>query len=201
MRRAVIAALFLVPLLGVCPVAQQRFSNATAGIALSPPAGWSVVSMQEVMQNRANIRLSDSELQAGLQRATAPLFAFAKYPEPHPTLNPTFQIVLRPSPAPPGTPATTILAAATQTLQKVYPDFQFIEPIRSTVVSGLPAASMKAAYTLRTQQGNAHRIVVRMWLVPRGSTMFLIGGSGPIDGPDVSEGEFESALASIQIEP
>jgi len=60
---------------------------------------------------------------------------------------------------------------------------------------------MKAAYTLRTQQGNAHRIVVRMWLVPRGSTMFLIGGSGPIDGPDVSEGEFESALASIQIEP
>ena len=157
--------------------------------------------MQDVMQNRAKVRVPDSELQAGLQRATAPLFVFAKYPEPHPTLNPTIQIVLRPSPGTAGTPATTILAGASQTMQKVYPDFQFLEPIRSAVISGMPAASMKATYTLRTQQGNAYRILSRMWLVPRGSTMFLIGMSGPLDGPDVSEGEFESALASIQIEP
>ena len=201
MRRAVIAALLLIPLLGARPVAQQQFRNATAGIALSPPAGWSVVSMQDVMQNRAKVRVADAELQAGLQRATAPLFVFAKYPEPHPTLNPTIQIVLRPAPGTAGTPATTILAGATQTLQKVYPDFQFIEPIRSAVISGMPAASMKAAYTLRTQQGGAYRILSRMWLVPRGSTMFLIGMSGPVEGPDVSDGEFAGALASIQIEP
>ena len=105
MRRITVAALLLALILAPGLIAQERFSNATAGISLSPPAGWAVVSMQEVMQNRAKVRLSDSELQAGLQRATAPLFVFAKYPEPHPTLNPTLQVVLRPSPAAAGTPA------------------------------------------------------------------------------------------------
>jgi hypothetical protein len=38
------------------------------------------------------------------------------------------------------------------------------------------------------------------WLVPRGSTIFLIGMSGAADGTDVAEAEFAAALASIQIE-
>jgi hypothetical protein len=33
--------------------AESRFENATAGISLVPPAGWHVMSMQSVMDNRA----------------------------------------------------------------------------------------------------------------------------------------------------
>src|SRR5512133_324734 len=69
--------------------AQQRFTNATAGISVTPPAGWHVVSMQQVMENRGKVRIPDEELQAGLQRSTAPLFVFAKYEEPYAGLNPT----------------------------------------------------------------------------------------------------------------
>ena len=198
---ALAAALLAVLVLVTSSHAQERYSNPTAGISLTPPAGWSVVSMQEVMQNRSKVRLPDSQLQAGLQRATAPLFAFAKYPEPYTGLNPTVQIVLRPSPATAGAAPTAILSAATQTLQQLYPDFRFVDPIQNAVVSRMPAAYMKATYTLRTQQGNAHRILSRMWLVPRGAYMFLIGMSGPTEGADVSERDFTSALASIAIEP
>src|SRR5690242_5423120 len=78
---------------------QERFTNQTAGISLVPPAGWQVISMQSVIENRGKLRLSDAQLQAGIQRATAPLFVFAKYPEPFTGINPTVQIVLRPKPA------------------------------------------------------------------------------------------------------
>ena len=201
MHRGLVVCLLALPLLLVVSHAQQRYDNGTAGISLAAPAGWHVVSMQQVMENRSKVRLPDSQLQAGLQRAAAPLFVFAKYPEPSTTLNPTFQVVLRPAAAPPGTPATTILAGAAQTLQQIYPDFRFVEPIQTAVVSRMPAAYMKATYTLRTQQGNAHNVLARTWLVPRGATMFLIGMSGPVQGPDVSEREFAEAFASIQIEP
>ena len=201
MSRALGCALLAFPLFLAASHAQQRYSNPTAGVSVTPPAGWSVVSMQQVLENRSKVRLPDAELQTGLQRATAPLFAFAKYPEPHVGLNPSVQIVLRPSPSAANSSAATILAGAIDTLQKLYPDFQFVEPIRNVAVSGMPAAYMKASYTLRTQQGNAHRILSRMWLVPRGAYMFLIGMSGPTEGADVSEREFATALASIEIQP
>ena len=201
MSRAIVAALLALPLLLAISQAQQRYNSPTAGIAVTPPAGWNVVSMQQVMQNRSKVRLPDSELQAGIQRATAPLFVFAKYPEPHTGLNPTVQIVLRPSPSTAGVRPTTVLAGAIQTLQQAYPDFRFVDPIQDTSVSGMPAAYVKASYTLRTQQGNAHPILARMWLVPRGAYMFLIGMSGATEGADVSEREFATALASIEIQP
>jgi hypothetical protein len=194
---ALMAGLWLAGTVG----AQSRFDNATAGISITPPAGWHVTSMQQVMDNRAQVRLPDEELTAGLQRATAPLFVFSKYPEPHPTLNPTVQVVLRPRPASLGAAPTVLLKAAISTLQQAFPDFTFIDPIQPATVSGLPAAYMKATYTLRTANGGAFRVLSRTWLVPRGKVMFLIGMSGTTKGKDLSEAEFRAALASIRIEP
>ena len=192
-----VASVCLVATVGA---AQSRVDNPTAGISITPPAGWHVISMQRVMQNRAQVRLGDDELAAGFQRATAPLFVFSKYPEPHPALNPTVQVVLRPAPASLGTSATTMLKATIETLQRAFPDFTFVDPIQPATVAGFPAAYMKATYTLRTGGGGAFRVMSRTWLVPRGKHMFLIGMSGTPAGDDVSEAEFRGALESIQIE-
>ena len=180
--------------------AQSRFENATAGISLMPPAGWHVMSMQSVMENRAKVRLPDDQLTAGLQRAAAPLFVFSKYPESHSALNPTVQVVLRPAPASLGPSPTAIMKATIATLQQAFPDFRIVDPIQPTTVSGFPAAYMKATYTLRTAKGTASPVMARTWLVPRGKVMFLIGMSGTTGGDDVAEAEFLSALASIRIE-
>jgi hypothetical protein len=156
--------------------------------------------MPKVMSNRSKVRLPDAELQAGLQRATAPLFVFSKHPEPFPSLNPTVQVVLRPRPASLPTSATALLRIATETLQRAFPDFAFVEAIRDTQVSGLPAAYMKASYTLKTGTQGYHRVLSRTWLVPRGSFMFLIGMSGTTAGDDTSEVEFATAIKSVSIE-
>lgn len=180
--------------------AQERVGNATAGISIVPPTGWHVTSMQEVMRNRSQVRLPDAQLEAGLQRATAPLFVFSKYQEPHATLNPTVQVVLRPRPASLPTSATALLRVATAALQKAFPDFAFVEPIQDAQVSGMRAAYMRATYTLRTADQREHRVLSRTWLVPRGSFMVLIGMSGAPDGDDVCEAEFAAALNSIAID-
>jgi hypothetical protein len=180
--------------------AQQRVANATAGISVVPPAGWHVASMQDVLRNRSEARLSDRKLEAGLQRAAPPLFAFSKYQEPSATLNPTVQIVLRPLPSSLGSSPTAMLRAATATLQRAFSDFAFVEPIQDAEISGVRSAYMKATYTLRTAERGEHRVMSRTWLVPHGSFMYLIGMSGPTEGPDVSEAEFATALKSIAIE-
>ena len=181
-------------------VAQERVGNATAGISIVPPPGWHVTSMQDVLRNRSQLRLPDAELEAGLQRATAPLFAFSKYQEPYATLNPTVQVVLRPRPTSLPTSATALLRIATLTLQKAFPDFAFVEPIQDAQVAGMSAAYMKATYSLTTANQRSLRVLTRTWVVPRGSFMFLIGMSGATVGDDVCETEFAAALKSISIE-
>jgi hypothetical protein len=49
-------------------------------------------------------------------------------------------------------------------------------------------------------EGTEYASRSRIWLVPRGQFMFLIAMTGPQDGPDVSEEEFSTVLASIDIE-
>jgi hypothetical protein len=178
----------------------QRFENATAGISLSRPAGWQTASLQTLQENRERVQLSDAELQAALQKAaTAPLFAFMKYPEPNPNLNPSIQVTLRPLGQLAGSPPTEILKIAVSALQKSFADFAFVTPVSAVQVSGLPGAHMRARYTLKNRDGSEFKILSRMWVVPRGAFMFLIGMSGPQEGPDVSEAEFTAAFASITI--
>jgi hypothetical protein len=58
---------------------------------------------------------------------------------------------------------------------------------------------MRASYTMKNGEGQEFKVLSRMWLVPRGAFAFLIGMSGPQEGPDMSESEFAAALASIDI--
>jgi hypothetical protein len=181
--------------------APQRFENATAGIALARPAGWQTASLQTVQQNRERVQLSDAELQAALQKAaTAPLFVFMKHPEPHPDLNPSIQVTLRPLGQLAGAKPTEMMKVAVGALQKALADFVFVTDITDVQVSGLPGAHMRAKYTVRNRDGSEFKVLARMWLVPRGTFLFLIGMSGPQEGPDVSESEFAEALASISIQ-
>ena len=178
----------------------RRFENATAGISLMRPVGWNTASIQDVEENRERVRLPDAELQEAIQKyATAPLFVFMKYPEPHDDLNPSVQVILRPlGPLEGGSP-TQIMEAAVGPLEQMFTDFEFVRAIQETTVSGLPAAHMTAKYSISNAEGAEFPTLSRMWIVPRGSFVFLIGMSGPQEGPDVAEAEFKEVLDSVEI--
>jgi hypothetical protein len=199
----VVALVFvlLAKVVGAQSAAAERFENATAGITLVRPAGWQTASLQTVQQNRERVQLSDAELQAAMQKAaTAPLFVFMKHPEPHPDLNPSIQVTLRPLGQLAGTAPTDLMKVVAGPLQKALADFTFVTEIEDVQVSGVPAAHMRAKYTARNREGAEFKTLTRLWLVPRGAYLFLIGMSGPQEGPDVSETEFAAALASITIQ-
>jgi hypothetical protein len=89
---------------------------------------------------------------------------------------------------------------AVSALQKALADFMFVQEIAPVQVSGLGGAHMRAKYTVMNRDGGSFKVLTRMWLVPRGPYLFLIGMSGPQEGPDVSEAEFASAFSSIAIQ-
>jgi hypothetical protein len=179
----------------------QRFENATAGIELTRPAGWHTQTLQTVQENRERMQLSDPELQAAMQKfATAPLFVFTRHPEPHPRLNPSVQVMLRPLGPLAGAAPADIMKVAVGAMQKAFADFTFVGQIESTQVSGLAAAHMRARYTAKNAEGAEFKVLTRLWLIPRGSFTFLLSMGGPQDGPDVSESEFAEVLRSVTIQ-
>lgn len=177
--------------------AQTRVEHREAGIAITRPAGWHTATMAQVQANREQTKLSDPELQMALAtRAALPVVVFTKYQEPHPGLNPSIQITLRQGLA--GTPVQ-LLGNALTAMRRGFPDLQVVEPVRAAEVDGMPAAQVNVAYSLRTQTGLTARVSSRLWLVPRGSLMFLIGMSGTETGADTCGAECTSALASLSI--
>ncbi|HUF63246.1 MAG TPA: type II toxin-antitoxin system RelE/ParE family toxin [Verrucomicrobiales bacterium] len=72
--------------------------------------------------------------------------------------------------------------------------------LAATKVGDVAAAYMKAKYTVANPEGREFKTLSRMWIIPRGSFMFLISMSGTQEGPDVSETEFKAILDSIRIE-
>jgi hypothetical protein len=179
------------------PAAQDRFDSPTAGIAFQPPHGWHAATLAQVQANRERVRLSDPELQAALVRRSAlPIAVFMKYPEPHAGLNPSIQVTLRP--ALDGSPVR-LLSAAIEQMRPAFVAFRIVSPVQATEVGGRPGADVRVSYTLKNDAGEKFDVLSRLWLVPRGSLMFLIGMSGAQTGVDLNEDEFAAVLDSMEI--
>jgi len=178
--------------------AQERVDSPEAGIALTVPVGWHRATLEQVQANRERVRLPDAELQQALAtRSAMPLFTFTKYEEPYPRLNPSLQVTLRAGLA--GTP-TDLLTMALEPMRRGFPNFRVVSPVRATQVSGWQAAHVRTSYTLRNSAGENFAVLSRLWLVPRGRLMFLIGMSGNQTGEDVCEEEFAAVLESIRMQ-
>ena len=194
-----LALVFVLAISGWSASAQERVNVPSAGLSLDRPAEWHTGTMADVQRNRENVRLADAELQAAIvSRSAFPIVVLTKYPEPHPTLNPSVQVTLRPGLT--GTP-TELLTVALEPMRKAMANFRIVSPVHPVKVSGWPAAHVRAAYTLKNAAGQNFDVLSRLWLIPRGRLMFLVGMSGSQTGADVCEAEFASVLSSIDIQP
>ena len=179
----------------------HRFHSPTAGFSITKPAGWRFASMEQVSANRAVARLKDKELEEQVrQRASAPLVVILKHPEPHDDLNPSFQVMIRPLGQLQGRKPIELMELVASTLRPAMKDFEFVQPAQELEIHGLPAARMKAKYSVGNAEGREFKTFSRMWIIPRGAFMFMISASGPQEGADVSEAEFEAILKSITID-
>ncbi len=179
----------------------DRFHSAAAGFSVTKPSSWNFASAEQIAEHQSGVRYPDKELEEMVRtRARTPLVVLLKHPQPFEGINPSVQISIRPLGPLSGTGALELMANIVPTMQRGMGDFTFIDKMQETKVSGFPAAYMKAAFTAASPQGGEFKSLIRLWLVPRGRVVFMIGMSGPSEGPDISEDEFTAILESISIE-
>jgi hypothetical protein len=119
-----LAMIFALVISGSSASAQERVNIPSAGLSLDRPAGWHTATMADVQRNRENVRLADAEFQAAMvSRSALPIVVLTKYPEPHPSMNPSIQVTLRPGLA--RTPAE-LLTIALEPLRKATANFRVV---------------------------------------------------------------------------
>jgi hypothetical protein len=176
----------------------NHFYSPTAGFSITKPANWQFASLEQVAANRAVASLKDKGVETQIRQNTnAPLVAILKHPEPYDDLNPSVQAMVRPLGQLEGKSSLELMHLVIPTLQNAMADFTFEVPIQETTIGGMPAAFMKAKYIASNQEGRKFKTYSRLWVIPHGSFLFMISMSGPQQGPDVSEEEFDAMLHSI----
>lgn len=179
----------------------RRFRNDVAGFSLTKPEGWHFGTVESEQQNRERVSVGNAELDELVRKqASASLVMVTKYPEPSDTLNPSVKVILRPLGGLQGTPPRGLATAVVTGMKNAIPSFQVDGEIQDVVISGLPGAKVNSHFTIeQVEQGTKFDVRSRTWFVPREAYFFMIAMSGPLDGPDASEAEFDQVLASIEI--
>ena len=182
----------------------DTYHNAEVGFSITKPSEWNYLSKEVVEATRDSVRLDDAELEKKLaeyrkEHGQAPLVAFARYPEPYPTMNPNVSVTAAIMPME-DLPLKDILNMTTLIMQKAHHDLVFVDEVQDREVGGTTAAYAKMKYTVALADGQKFPVMGRVWLVPRGKVMFTVGMTGPQEGPDVSEETFKEILSSIRIE-
>ena len=201
MKKLIVVIVMTLPLLAASAEDTNTFHSVTAGFQIEKPEGWRFASLEQVSRNRATARLKDEELQKLIREdASAPLVAIVRHDEPYDSLNPSFQVILRPiPPSLQGSTPRQILEVILPTLESGFQDFKLEAPIHEFELSGLAAAELTAQYTVSNPEGRVFPTRATMIVVPRGEFMFLMSASAPPEGPDASREEFEALVGSIQI--
>lgn len=176
---------------------RTRVEVREVGLRLDLPRGWHWQPSQVVLENRALIELADRDFEELLRnRAQLPRAVVTRHRLDHPAINPTVQVAVRELSGRMPTPEQG-LQVALELMRRQFADVTVVDPVTTTTVAGLPAATMRVRYALRTA-GRSFEVESRMLLVVANRHSFSVGVSGPARGRDRSTREFNAVMASVR---
>lgn len=186
---AVVAGLF------VCvPASAERFSNPVLGLSIEKPDDWHVLSAEANAENLRKVETGTPELQAAIQKyASVPLYAFTRYPEPHPDLNASVKVNTRPAGSFAGQSGQQILQALLPGLSRTMSDLKVIKAPEITTLAGKTAGHMALTYTLKTE-GASYPAASEMWIIPRGDYLIIVGAGYR---PDENTGDHKAVMKIV----
>ncbi|KIM11921.1 MAG: hypothetical protein KU37_03455 [Sulfuricurvum sp. PC08-66] len=176
----------------------NQFESMTVNFKITKPSDWQFVTAQENLENLKKVQMKDDEYkQHVLKYSTAPLVAMTKYPEPFEDLNPSIKVNIKPLGQLKGVDPKQILGLILPQFQKMFQDFNLVQPPMDTKVGSLNAAYVRINYTLEIPDGRAFPTSSQLWIVPRGDYFFLIGAGTRQDEKTGSREEIEKILSTI----
>lgn len=183
------------------PVDKNTYANPTLGLTVTKPGDWQFATAEQHSENLRQTKMKDAEFQTLVQKySTAPIVAMMKHPEPHPDLNPSFKINVRPLGDLSGDDPKALLELIVSPLRKAFEDFEVIESAKEITLAGHKAAYMKIHYNLATADGQRFATCSEMWVVPRGKNFFLIGSGTRQDEKSGKRAEIQKILSSLKID-
>ena len=176
------------------------FESVTVGFKVTKPSEWQFVTAEENIENLKKIQTDDEEFQQlMLKYSTAPLVVIMKYPDPFDDLNPSFKVNIKPIGQLKGTDPKKILELILPQFQKMFQDFNLVQPPTDTTVAKLPAAYMRIDYSLAIPDGRTFPTASELWIVPRGDYFFMIGAGTRQDEKTGSREEILNILSSVEL--
>jgi hypothetical protein len=202
-RRHRIAAIAIVALLGAAAAAHASnspaFYSRAIGFGIRRPIGWHWLSDIDALNKQHPRRLSDAELAKVIgNRPELALVQIAYHEEPYAGFNPSIQVSLKPLASFPSKNMVEALAPLLAETRTKHADLIVIDAPQEAKVMGYAGARMKVRYS-DTIGGEMLTVAARLWLIPRGNFVFVIGMSSRAEGAESGEGPFAGALASIRI--
>jgi hypothetical protein len=176
-----------------------NFYSRPVGFAIKRPVGWHWLSDTESLNKQIPRRLSDAELAKAIgKRPELALVQIGMHPEPYAGFNPSIQVSVKALASFPSKNMVEALAPLLEQVKKEHPDLIVLDAPQETKVTGWPGARMKVRYS-DTIGGESVQVAARLWLIPRGDFVFVIGMSNTAEGEGSAEAPLAGALASIRI--
>lgn len=153
----------------------ERLSNATLGLSIDKPKSWVTLTAAANEANLGRAEFNSPEFQKQVQAyASVPLFAFTKFAEPYPDVNPSIKVNTRPAGQLSGRSGTEVLLTILPALSKVMPDYKLLTPPETVMLAGRTAGHAKVTYTLKSD-GKKYPAASELWIVPRGNHLIIVG--------------------------
>lgn len=198
LARPVLAVLLLL-LAPMASADDDRYENPTLQFALTKPSTWHFMSAQENRKNLERVQFgSDAFKQQVVERSAAPLMVITQYPEPHPGLNASLKVSVKPFGALPTREPVPLLSMILPVMQQQLDNVEVIQPPGEATVAGLPAAHVVLHYTLATTDGDAFATASELWIVPNGDFFYMIG-AGYAQGDAVTRAEVATVVERLAI--
>ena len=176
------------------------FYSKPMGFGITKPSAWHFISDDILKADRNTLRLDDAQLEKmARENPNIPLVVFTRHQEPYPTLNPSVSVTVAFLPVE-GVSPRDALHMSTDLSKLAFPDLTVVEPVTDATVAGIQGAYTQVKYTAAFADGQRFPTQVRMWIVPRGKILFIVGMTGPQEGPDVFADILPDILKSIKID-
>ncbi|MBL3558543.1 MULTISPECIES: hypothetical protein [Marinobacter] len=175
------------------------FRSEIAGIELEKPAGWQYQNLEAVAKYRSRARLKDKDFEAFVQNlASAPVVVASKHSEPYDSLNPSFQVLVRPLGQLTGLSGKQILQMVVPVMENGFAEFELVNPVTELQVDGLQGAELNAEYIVEGPDGRAWPTRATIIAVPRGSYLYQISFSSAQEGQDSLATEVRDTLKTVK---
>lgn len=156
---------------------QDTYESKQFGIKMLKPDSWIVATNSDLQNNLDKIKFTEEELQKVLNsnKGILTLASYYKYRiDSVSGFIPTIKVTVRANPTTNMPDFKQVMIASTDRLKTVVKNFEYIDNLQETSISGLPCLLYSCRYSLPLADGSNIKVRNRYYMIPKGSHFISI---------------------------